>query len=96
MRNPRQIRIEHPRAHQLYNYILGHRLDPGAQAEIFEPLFSLPMINFRGPSRLAGTFQTIQPPQLTVQQALAVAGIPTTAGQLISQPLMVPDDASGN
>lgn len=96
MRNPRQIRILHPVAHQLYNYVLGQRFDPGAMAEIFEMKFSLPLINFRGASRVAGALMVTQHPQLTVMQALAVAGIPTTAGQYILQPLDVSPDDTGN
>lgn len=87
-RKGRSIRIQHPLAHQLYNYELGRRFDPGAQAEAFLPLFVNPLFTFRGPSTLAGALQVTQPSQVYVPQLVPFRGIGgTIAGQLISQPL---------
>ena len=96
-RSIRQIKIQHPVAHQLYSYHLGQRFDPGAQAEIFIPLNSNPVQSFRGPARLAGMLNVFQPSQLNVPMMVRTNGIGgIQAGQIISQPLIVPDGETGS
>lgn len=83
--------IQHPIAHQLYQYRLGRRFDPGAMAEAFDPLFALPTISFRGPARLAGTLSVFQSPQIWFNQQVGIVGLGgLQAGMLISQPLIDP------
>jgi hypothetical protein len=93
MKNACGISIDHPLAHQLYNYISGRRFDPGAPAEAFQPLFQLPVISFRGRARLAGQFLTLQPPQVWFDQQSGINGLGGLQfGQLISQPLIDPSN----
>lgn len=84
--------IQHPTAHQLYNYLLGEIFLPGAEGEVFLPLNNNPLYNFRGAGRLAGTLSVLQPAQVRVPFMIGQAGIPTIAGQIIQQPLMTPDN----
>lgn len=86
---PDEVRIIHPLGFQYYNYVLGRRFDPGAEAEAFQQLFALPIISFRGAARLAGTLDKIQPPQVMVPLAIRTSGIPTIAGQFILQGINV-------
>jgi hypothetical protein len=87
----RQIRIQHPLNHELYQYQLGIRFDPGAQAEAFEPKFTLPRIVFRGPARLAGALNVFQAPQLWFNPQLGVVGLGgVQAGYLRGAPLIDP------
>ncbi len=89
MLSDEQKRIKHPLAHQFYNYILGRRFSPGAQAESFEPRYQNPIFSFRGAGRLAGSLMATEHPQVYVARpAVPIAGIPTTAGQYILQPLL--------
>lgn len=88
-KRPGEIRIKHPKAHQLYNYVLGRRFDPGALAETFEALFGLPVLTFRGAGRLPRQqFFALQPPQIQVQYSVPTSGMGTFAGQYILQPLL--------
>ncbi len=85
--------IIHPANHQLYNYHLGPRFDPGAQAEVFNPLFQLPLVSFRGRGRVAGEFRVEQRPQVWFKQQNGVVGVGGfQAGQVILQPLIDPSD----
>jgi hypothetical protein len=85
-------RILHPVAHELYQYVLGRRFDPGAMAEAFEPLTSLPPISLAGAGRIhgfmAGQLRPFQHPQVWFHPQTTLVGVPTTAGQLIGQPLI--------
>lgn len=83
------VRILHPLAEELYHYILGIRFDPGAQAEVFQPLFGLPLISFRGNARLAGSLRVLQHPQVWFHRQVGIQGVGgLQAGQIISQPLI--------
>lgn len=90
--NKRQARILHPINHELYQYRLGIRFDPGAPAEAFEPLTALPVISFRGRARVAGQyFHALQPPQVVFPQQAGIVGLGgLQAGQLVGQPLLDP------
>ncbi len=90
-RSLRQARIQHPLNHELYQYMLGYRFDPGAMAEVFEPLTTLPEIVFRGPARLAGALNVFQPPQIWFNQQMGVNGLGgVQAGYLRGTPLIDP------
>lgn len=98
MRNPRAIRILHPVADELYQYRLGDRLDPGAMAEIFEPLFSNPLYSFRGAGRIfTGSIRPLpNAPLVFVNGRQTLAGLGgIIAGQFIMQPL-IDDGSSGS
>lgn len=97
MWNPlRAKRILHPVAHELYQYHLGIRFDPGAMAEAFEPLFGLPLVSFRGSGRVAGALRPLQPPQVWFTQQQGIQGLGgLVAGQVILQPLINPSDFEG-
>ena len=79
--------IDHPAAHQLYNYHLGDIYTPGAMAEVFFPLTNNPLYSHRGAGRTAGQFFWRQPQPLTAQATTMMAGIPPQAGQFVSQRL---------
>jgi len=92
----RAIRIQHPLNHELYQYALGIRFDPGAMAEAFEPLFQLPVLSFRGRGRVAGTLNKFQPPQVWFTQQNGVVGLGgLQAGGLVGQPLLDPENFEG-
>jgi len=75
----------------LYQYRLGRRFDPGAQGEVFEPTFSLPVILFRGSGRVCGSLGKFQPPQVYVNAQIRQVGIGgIQAGQYFSQALLDP------
>lgn len=96
-RTRREKRILHPDADEFYQYVLGQRFDPGAQAEIFEPQFSNPAFLFRGAGRLAGSLNVLAGPQIYVNLSVPTTGIAgTIAGQLISAPLQVPPGETGS
>lgn len=97
MRHPQnRSKIQHPLNHELYQYRLGPRFDPGAMAEVFEPLFQLPHILFRGAGRIAGTMSKLQPPQVWFTQQRGIVGLGgLQAGQVISQPLLDPSQFEG-
>lgn len=63
--------------------------DPGAQAYAWETL-ALPAYTPIGPGNHAISFRAMPlgPPPLMTQQGAIVRGIPTTAGQIIGQPLI--------
>lgn len=89
----RQERIKHPIAHQLYNYRLGVRFDPGAQAEAFEPKFQNPLASFLGAGRVGGfvggQWRTLQHPQVWFNRQVGINGVGgIQAGMLRGQPLM--------
>jgi hypothetical protein len=86
----RNVRIQHPLNHELYQYALGYRFDPGAMAEAFEPKFQLPEIVFRGRARLAGALNITQPPQIWFTQQVGLTGVPRQAGYLRGAPLLDP------
>lgn len=85
-------RIVHPLNDELYQYRLGTRFDPGAEAEVFEPLFQNPVIMFRGAGKVAGSLSKLQHPQVYFNYQTGINGIPTIAGQIIQQPLLNPDE----
>ena len=88
--------IQHPLNHELYQYHLGYRFDPGAMAEAFIPLFELPHIMFRGAARVAGTLNKLQPPQVWFARQNGIVGMGGIQnGQLISQPLLDPSQFEG-
>lgn len=77
---------------EVTEYRLGRRFDPGAPAEVFEQVFSLPVILFRGRGRVAGTLNKFQPPQVNVTPVLGVQGLAgIQAGQYVGQPLIDPE-----
>lgn len=87
----RRVIIQHPLAHELYQYHLGPRFDPGAQAEVLNPRFQLPEILFRGAARLAGSLSKFQPPQVWFRQQRGLVGLGgLQTGQIILQPLIDP------
>lgn len=85
-----RTKIQHPIAHQFYEYALGYRFDPGAEAEAFEPKFALPVTLFRGPARLAGALNVLQAPQIWFNQQVGITGVPRQAGYLRGTPLLDP------
>jgi hypothetical protein len=89
--------IQHPLNDELYQYRLGNRFDPGAEAEVFEPLFELPVIVFRGAGRVAGSLMVTQHPQVWFNPQSGIVGLGgVQAGQLISQPLIDPAQYEGD
>jgi hypothetical protein len=83
--------IQHPVATDLYSYHLGPRFDPGAQAEVFNPLFTLPIVLFRGAGRVAGGFMVTQHPQVWFTQQSGINGLGgVVPGQINFQPLIDP------
>lgn len=95
--NKAQKRIQHPLNKELYQYRLGKRFDPGAMAEAFDPLFTLPMILFRGAGRLAGALNVFSHPQVWFNQQQGIQGVGgLQAGFLVSQPLIDPTQAMGS
>lgn len=85
--------ILHPVAHELYQYHLGIRFDPGAMAEAFVPMFQLPVLSFRGRARVAGAMQPLQPPQVWFTPQVGISGLGgIQAGQIVGQPLLDPSD----
>jgi hypothetical protein len=80
-----------PKSTELVDYRIGRRFDPGAPAEVFEQVFTNPIVLFRGRGRVAGSLYPLQPaqvwfgPQLGVQ---SLGGVQT--GQYVGQPLIDP------
>lgn len=98
LRSKRQPRIQHPLKFQHYQYMLGYRFDPGAQAEVFEPGTSNPVFAIRGAGKIAGQFRVTQHPQVWFTPQVTVASVGsggTIAGQLIGQPLLDPSQLEG-
>ena len=74
-----------------YNYVLGRRFDPGAEAEVFQPADANPVFLFRGNGRLAGALAVLAPPQVWVAGAIGTAGLGgIQAGQIVGQNLIDP------
>lgn len=74
-----------------YDFRLGLRFDPGAQAEALEPLYDNPVYLFRGNGRLAGSFNKFQHPQIMFPGTRGTVGYGgIQAGQIIGQPLIDP------
>jgi hypothetical protein len=96
--NSRKVR-QGLKGSQIYQFFLGRRFDPGAEAEVFQPTLSNPVVLFRGNSRLAGVMAVYQSPQAFVPANIGVAGIGgVQGGQIYSQPLIDPsqlDDSGG-
>jgi hypothetical protein len=85
------IKIQHPTAYNLYGYHLGPRFDPGAQAEVFNPFNSLPLIVIRGAGRVAGALDVLQHPQVWFTQQSGIVGLGgIVPGQIMFQPLIDP------
>lgn len=82
--------VEHPITRgELYTYRLGDRFDPGAMAEGFLPLTTLPALFFRGIGRVAGALRPLQHPQVRFHQQSGIQGVGgLAAGQYILQPLV--------
>jgi hypothetical protein len=77
----------------LYQYALYVAPTAGAQEEVFEPTFNLPLYSFRGIGRLAGAYMVTEHPQVLVSQAIPIAGIGgPSAGQIFNQPVVYPDN----
>lgn len=88
----RAANIPHPHSPNLYNYALGIRFDPGAQAEAFLPEFANPLYSFRGPGRIPRQqFFCLQPAQIRFLPLVGLQGVGgVQAGAIISQPLLDP------
>jgi hypothetical protein len=83
-------------AKQFYNYILGTRFDPGAEAEVFERATEDPIQVFRGAARLAGSLNVFQHPQVWFTQQNGVQGIGgLQAGTVRFTPLIDPEQFEG-
>ena len=82
--------IDHPLTRgNLYTYRLGDRFDPGAQAESFLPLTTLPSLVYRGIGRIAGALNVFQYPQVQFNLQAGIVGVGgVAAGQYILQPLV--------
>lgn len=77
--------------HEIYDYRLGRRFDPGAPGEVFEPTLNNPVFMFRGSARLAGHLSIFQPPQVNVLTNIGVQGLGgIQGGQIFGQPLIDP------
>lgn len=75
----------------LFNFRLGIRFDPGAQAEAYDPAIQNPVFTFRGAGRLAGSLRALAGPQIWFNQLTGIQGIGgLQSGSLISQPLLDP------
>lgn len=76
----------------LYNYALGIRFDPGAQAEAFLPEFANPLYIWRGPGRMPRQqFLCLQPAQIRFLPLVGLQGVGgVQAGFVVSQPLLDP------
>lgn len=92
MRKPPVV-ILHPQQFEFYQYRLGMRFDPGAQAEIFEQRFTNPVQVFRGRGRVAGSLRVTAHPQVYFNAQSRVHGMGTQAGQVMFQPLIDPTSA---
>ena len=85
------VLILHPVADELYQYHLGPRFDPGAMAEVFNPLFQLPTIVYRGAGRVAGALMVTQHPQVWFTRQSGINGLGgVVPGQIQFQPLIDP------
>ncbi len=68
---------------------------PGAMNMAFETL-QLAQFPVSGPSiAVRDKMSVIQPQQLAVEKSVSIAGIPTTAGQVLGQPLFDPKSGMG-
>lgn len=79
----------------IYNYHEGDIFTPGAMNWVFEPTTELPLYAIWGKAftRIANTFNPIQPPQIYAQPHVVTSGMGgLQAGQLELQPLLVPDE----
>lgn len=91
------VKIVHPTATEFYQYRLGIRFDPGAEAEGFEPKFTLPLISFRGPGRVAGALRPLAGPQVWFAPQVGTQGIGgLTAGQIALAPLLDPSQQASD
>jgi hypothetical protein len=81
----------------LYHYHSGEVFLPGAGNAAFEPRFAYPVVNVFGRGIIAGNPpSTRQSAQVYVTQATRVSGIGgVLVGQMIHQPLNVPDTTLG-
>lgn len=77
--------------HPDYDFRLGVRFDPGAQAEALEPLLMNPVVSFRGNGRLAGSMNKFQPPPAVFPGTIGIVGLGgIQAGGLVGAPLIDP------
>lgn len=88
-------RIKHPDV-SLYQYHYGEVFTNGAMEQAFEATFENPIVSFRGAGRVAGTFSALQPAPLYMLRRAPVAGMGTTAGQLLLHPLTDSPLGQGN
>jgi hypothetical protein len=73
------------------HFVIGRRFDPGAPGEVFISDLGLPVIIFRGRSRLAGSLSKVQPPQVWFGPQQGIQGIGgIQAGQYVGQRLIDP------
>lgn len=81
-----------------YHYHQGDVFLPGAGGQVFEPAFSLPMIQLIGAAIYAGPApHPLQPPQVRTTLTTTTAGLGgLVAGQLIGAPLLVPETSNGS
>jgi hypothetical protein len=79
----------------IYGYHTGDVFDPGAQNQVFEPQFALPILQLIGSGIYAGhTPRPVNPQVVFATGARTIAGLGgIISGQLITQPLNVPSEA---
>lgn len=97
----RPTKIQHPLAYQLYNYHLGPRFDPGAQAEVLKPKFQNPLASFLGAGRVggfvAGQFRVTQPAQVRFYRQVGLVGLGgVQAGSFRGAPLLDISETQGD
>jgi hypothetical protein len=86
---PLPIKVAHPLNGDFFHYHLGPRFDPGAQAEVLNMKFQLPVYLARGPGQLAGSLMVTEHPQVWFNQQTGLNGLGgTQAGRTILQPLL--------
>jgi len=102
MWTPPPLRARVPHITKLYQYHTGDVFLPGAGNAVYEPappVFPaiLPIVQLIGASILAGQLRVTQYPQVYANQTGLVAGIGgVVAGQIVGQPLNVPETTNGS
>ena len=82
-----------------YHYHYGDVFLPGSQNVVFQPAFTLPMIQLIGAAIYAGPAPNPRQrsPQIFVTQAAPIAGLGgMISGQFVTQPLNIPDTTNGS
>src|ERR1700722_16460129 len=90
--------ISHADAPALYSYHNGPEYEPqGATKSVFNMLFQLPTLSFRGAARRAGALNVFQAKQAAYNNSVPVSGLGgTQAGFIVQQPLVYDPDVSGS